>query len=64
MGAYRRCSNYIFILNLTHGFIGLYPDAYKTTRETFKFWDLMCLKLEIWRLLVKWGYIRMYIYDW
>ena len=64
LNAYRRSSNYIFILNLISGFIELYQDACKTRRQTFKFWDLMCLILEIWRLLVKWGYIRLYIYDW
>ena len=33
--ACRRCSNYIFILNLTPGFIGLGKDNRKTRRETF-----------------------------
>ena len=37
----RRCSNYIFILHLTPGFIGLGKDNCKTRRETFKFWDLV-----------------------
>ena len=52
-----RCSwsNYIFILNLTPGFNGLSKDNYKIRRETFKFWDLVCLILEtlwyIWNLL-------------
>ena len=31
----RRCSNYIFILNLTHGFSRLGRDNCKTRRETF-----------------------------
>ena len=43
----RRCSNYIFILDLTHGFIGLGKDNYKTRQETFKFGDLVRLVLEI-----------------
>ena len=47
--ACRRCSNYIFILNLTSGFNGLSKDNYKTRRETFKFWDLVRLILEILR---------------
>ena len=33
----RRCSNYIFILDLTPGFIGLGKDNFKTRRGTFKF---------------------------
>ena len=49
--ACRRCSNYIFILNLIHGFNRLGKDNCKTRRETFKFWDLVPLILEIyiWR---------------
>ena len=39
----RRCSNYIFILELTHGFNGLGKDNYKMRRETFKVWDLLHL---------------------
>ena len=35
--ACRRCSNYIFILNLTPGFNGLGKDNYKMRREAFKF---------------------------
>ena len=42
----RRCSNYIFILNLTPGFNGLGKDKYKVRREAFKFWDLVRLILE------------------
>ena len=45
--ACRRCSNYIFILDLTPGFIGLGKDNCKTRWETFKFVDLVCLILEI-----------------
>ena len=40
---------YIFILNLTLGFNGLGKDSCKTRWETFKFWDLMWLILEIWQ---------------
>ena len=42
----RRCSNYIFILNLTPGFNGLGKDNCKVGREAFKFWDLVRLILE------------------
>ena len=35
--ACRRCSNYIFILDLTPGSSGLGNDNCKTTQETFKF---------------------------
>ena len=45
--ACRRCPNYIFILHLTPGFNGLGKGNYKTWRETFNFWDLVCLILEI-----------------
>ena len=38
--ACRHCSNYIFILDLAAGFIGLGKDNCKTRWETFKFWDL------------------------
>ena len=47
--ACRRCSNYIFILDLTPGFNILRKDNCKTRRDTFKFWDLVRLILEIWR---------------
>ena len=43
----RRCSNYIFILNLTPGFSDLGKDDCKTGRETFTFWDLMWLILAV-----------------
>ena len=45
---FRCCSNYIFILNLTPGFNGLCKDICKTTWETFKFWYLVWLILEVW----------------
>ena len=44
----RWCSNYIFILDLIPCFIGIGKDNWKTRLETFKFWDLMWLILEIW----------------
>ena len=44
--ACRRCSNYIFILNLTPGFNGLGKDNNKMRREAFKFWGLVFLILE------------------
>ena len=45
----RRCSNYIFILDLTPGFNGLDKDNCKTGWETFKFWDSVHLVLEVWQ---------------
>ena len=39
--ACRRCSNYIFILDLTPGFNGLRKDNCKARREWVKFWDLV-----------------------
>ena len=44
--ACRRCSNYIFILNLTPGFNRLGKDNYKMRREAFQFSDLVRLILE------------------
>ena len=41
-----RCSNYIFILNLTPDFNGMGKDNHKMRREAFKFWDLVRLILE------------------
>ena len=38
----RRCSNYIFILDLTPGLIGFGKDDFKTKWESFKFWHLVC----------------------
>ena len=49
ISACRRCSNYIFILDLTHDFIGLGKDNCSTRREKFKFDDLVRLTLEILR---------------
>ena len=51
--ACRRCSNYIFILNLTPGFNGLSKDNYKMRREAFKFWDLVRLILETLRYSIE-----------
>ena len=41
--ACRRCSNYIFILDLTCGFKGLAKDNCKTRRKTYKFGDFVRL---------------------
>ena len=49
--AYRRCSNYIFILNLTSGFKGFGKDNRKTLQESFKCWDSVPLILETWRYI-------------
>ena len=43
-----RCSNYIFILDLTSGFKGFGKDRRKAVRESFKCWDLVRLILETW----------------
>ena len=51
--ACRRCSNYIFTLDLKPGFNGLGKNNCKTIRETLKFWDLVQLILEVWRLCSK-----------
>ena len=48
--ACRRCSN--FILHWSLGFNILCEDNCKPSRETFKFWDLVRLILEILRLLL------------
>ena len=47
--ACRRCSNYIFILELTPGFRGLGKYNFKTKQETNKFCDLVQLILQVWR---------------
>ena len=47
--ACRRCSSYIFILYVTHGFNGLGKDNWKTRRETFNFGNLVQLILKVWR---------------
>ena len=45
--AYRRYFNNIFILNWTPGFNGLYKDDCQTRQETFRFYDLVRLALEV-----------------
>ena len=47
--ACRRCSNYIFILDLTSGFNGFGKDSHKTVQESLNCWDLVQLILETWR---------------
>ena len=49
--ACRRCSNYIFILHMTLGFNVLHKNNCKPRRETFQFWDLVRLILEILRYI-------------
>ena len=49
--ACRRCSNYIFILQLTLGFKIFRKDNCKPSRETFEFCDLVRLILEILRYI-------------
>ena len=51
--ACRRCSNYIFILNLTPGSNGLGKDNCKTRWEAFIFWDWVRLILENWRYIAR-----------
>ena len=63
-----RCSNYIFILDSTHGFNGLGEANCKTRRTTFKFWDLVRLMLEVWwytctrKMTHHWGSFLMYFF--
>ena len=45
----RRCSNCIFILDLTPCFNRLTKDSYQTRRETFQCWDFVRHILEVWR---------------
>ena len=42
-----RCSNYIFILDLTPGFNGLIKDNCRSRRKSFEFWDLVWLIKEV-----------------
>ena len=51
--ACRRCSNYIFILDLTPGFNGWGKDDCKRRRKSFKFGDLVRLILEISRYVTQ-----------
>ena len=41
--ACRRCSNYLFILDLIPGFNGLGKDNCKTRRESFKYFVIWCV---------------------
>ena len=50
--ACRRCCNDIFILCLTSGINGFGKANCNTRRETFMFWDLVRLKLQVWRWFV------------
>ena len=50
--ACRRCSNYIFILDLTRGFNGLGKGNCKTRQESFRLCDLVRIILEVWRYYV------------
>ena len=50
--ASRCCSNYIFIIYLTTGFNWMCKGTCKTGRETFRFWNLMRLILQVWRYLL------------
>ena len=43
------CANHIFIVDLTHGVNGLGKDNYTTRRETYMFWGLVQIILEVWR---------------
>ena len=45
-------ANYIFILDLTHGFNGLGKDICKTRRDTCKCWDWVRFILEVWPYVV------------
>ena len=51
--AFRRCSNYSFILDLTPGFNGLGKGNCATRRESFKLWDMARLTLEILRYTIR-----------
>ena len=55
--ACRRCSNYISILDLTLGFIGLGKYNCKTRRETFIFGDLLRPILEILPFSLIWALV-------
>ena len=56
--ACRHCSNYIFIIALTHGFNMLHKGNCKTRRETFKFGDLVRLILDtLWYALTEIPYV-------
>ena len=56
----RRCSNYIFILDLTPGFNGLSKDNCKTKRKKIQFWDMVGLILEVWWYMF--AYMDVYLF--
>ena len=56
----RRCSNSIFILNLTPGFNGLGKDKYKMRREAIKFWGLVRLILDTLRYVSHIYYMKSF----
>ena len=62
--ACQRCSNYIFVLDLTHGFHGLGKENCKTRRKSFKFWDLVLPILEILRYLICRWYLTFTLTHW
>ena len=47
--ACRRCSSYIFILDLTPGCNGLAKTTVRLEGKPFKFWDVLRFILEAWR---------------
>ena len=62
--ACRRCSNCIFVLNLTPGFNGLDKYNYKMRREAFKFWDLVRVILETLRYIYQGNLIVTFATVW
>ena len=60
----RRCSNYIFILDLTPDSNILHKDNCKTKRETFDFWYLVPLILNIWQYMINWPLWDLNHWDW
>ena len=62
--ACRRCSNCIFILHWTLGFNVLCEDNWKPSRETFKFWDLVCFVLEILRYSLLFSRLVLVYWKW
>ena len=58
--ACRRCSNYIFILDLRPYFNGVGRD-YKTRRKTFRFCVLFRFVLEVWRYVYQLYSVQYYV---
>ena len=56
---FRRCSNYIFILDLTPGFNRLCKDNCKPRQETFNFLYSVHLILEVWLYACKTKKLRL-----